>query len=61
MRKVCVVGASGKLGRYLVPRCLERGHPALGVCRAQSVAKLDGFKGRIASVSGATDDRAAGG
>ena len=55
--KVCVVGASGKLGRYLVQHALDRGYEVVGVCREQSVEKLDGFHGRITVVPGATDDR----
>jgi len=55
--KVCIVGASGKLGQYMIGHALDRGYEVVGVCRAQSVAKLDAFKGRIALVPGATDDR----
>jgi NAD(P)-dependent dehydrogenase (short-subunit alcohol dehydrogenase family) len=55
--KVCIVGASGKLGQYMVQHALDRGYEVVGVCRAQSVAKLDRFKGRIAVIPGATDDR----
>jgi uncharacterized protein YbjT (DUF2867 family) len=55
--KVCIVGASGKLGRYMVQHALDRGHEVVGVCRPESVAKLDAFKGRIAIVPGRTDDR----
>jgi len=54
--KVCVVGASGKLGRYLVQHCLARGDEVVGVCRAQSVAKLADFGERIEVVPGATND-----
>lgn len=54
--KVCVVGASGKLGRYLVEHLLERGHEVVGVCRARSVGKLDPFSGRIQVVPGRTND-----
>ena len=55
--RVCIVGASGKLGRYMVRHALERGHEVVGVCRAQSVGKLDDFKGRISVIPGATNDR----
>jgi NAD(P)-dependent dehydrogenase (short-subunit alcohol dehydrogenase family) len=54
--KVCIVGASGKLGQYMVQHALDRGYEVVGVCREQSVEKLDRFKGRIAIVPGATDD-----
>jgi hypothetical protein len=56
--KVCIVGISGKLGRYMLQHCLDRGHEVVGVCREQSVAKLDEFAGRITLVPGATDDPA---
>src|SRR5919108_5013205 len=55
--RVCIVGASGKLGQYMVQHALDRGYEVVGVCREESVAKLDAFKGRITIVSGATDDR----
>lgn len=54
--KVCVIGASGKLGRYMVRHCLDRGCEVVAVCREQSVGKLDEFAGRIAVVPGRTDD-----
>jgi len=56
-RKVCIVGASGKLGQYMVQHALDRGYEVVGVCREQSIAKLDQFKGRMTIVAGATDDR----
>jgi NAD(P)H-binding len=55
--KVCIVGASGKLGWYMAQHALERGYEVVGVCRAQSVGKLDTFKGRITIIPGATNDR----
>ena len=55
--KVCIVGASGKLGRYMVQHCLDRGYEVVGVCREKSVEKLDGFKDRITIVPGPTNDR----
>jgi hypothetical protein len=56
-RKVCIVGASGKLGQYMVEHALNRGYEVVGVCRERSVAKLDRFKGRITVLAGMTDDR----
>jgi NAD(P)-dependent dehydrogenase (short-subunit alcohol dehydrogenase family) len=56
--KVCIVGASGKLGRYMVQHALDRGYEVVGVCREESVEKLDPFKGRMTVVPGRTDDRA---
>jgi putative NADH-flavin reductase len=29
--KVCIVGASGKLGRYMVQHCLDRNYEVVGV------------------------------
>jgi hypothetical protein len=55
--RVCVVGASGKLGRYMVQHALDRGHEVVAVCREQSVDKLAEFEHRITIVPGATDDR----
>jgi len=56
--KVCIVGASGKLGQHMVRHALDRGYEVVGVCRDQSVGKLDGFAGHITIVPGATNDRA---
>jgi hypothetical protein len=57
MRKVCVVGASGKLGQYMVQHSLNKGYEVVGVCREKSIDKLDAFKGRITLFPGATNDR----
>lgn len=59
MKKVAIVGASGKLGRYLVQHALAQGYAATGICRPQSTGKLDEFKERICIVPGATNDRKA--
>jgi hypothetical protein len=57
LMKICIVGASGKLGRYMVQHALDRGYEVVGVCRERSVSKLSAFKRRIAIVPGATNDR----
>jgi len=57
MPKICIVGASGKLGQYMVRHCLERGYEVVGVCRPESVAKLDAVKDRITIIPGKTNDR----
>src|SRR5439155_226840 len=54
--RVCIVGASGKLGQYMVQHALDRGYEAVGVCRAESVEKLNAFKGRITVIPGPTND-----
>lgn len=56
-KRICIVGASGKLGRYMVQHALERGYEVVGVCRPQSVDKLKAFADRITIVPGRTDDR----
>lgn len=55
--KVCIVGASGKLGKYMVQHALDRGYEVVGVCRPRSVEKLEAFRGRITVVPGATNNR----
>jgi hypothetical protein len=56
--KVCIVGASGKLGQYMVQHCLDRDYEVVGVCREKSVEKLAQFEDRITIVPGRTNDRA---
>jgi hypothetical protein len=55
--KVCIVGASGKLGRYMLQHALDRDYEVVGVCRRRSVDKLAAFAGRITVVPGDTNDR----
>lgn len=55
--KVCIIGASGKLGKYMVQHALDRDYEVVAVCRQKSVGKLDEYKGRITIIPGATDDR----
>ncbi len=59
IRRVCIVGASGKLGQYMVQDALDRGWEVVGVCRAQSVDKLERFTrygDRFTVVPGPTND-----
>jgi hypothetical protein len=56
MKMVCIVGASGKLGQYIVQHALDRGYEVVGVCRERSVHKLDAFSGRITIIPGPTND-----
>jgi NAD(P)-dependent dehydrogenase (short-subunit alcohol dehydrogenase family) len=56
MKRVCIIGASGKLGQYMVEHCLARGYEVVGVCREKSLGKLERFKGRITLISGQTND-----
>jgi len=54
--KICIIGASGKLGTYMVQHALDRGYEVVGVCRERSVGKLEAFRGRITVIPGATND-----
>jgi hypothetical protein len=54
--KICIIGASGKLGTYMVRHALERGYEVVGVCRERSVSKLEAYKERITVIPGATND-----
>lgn len=55
-KKICIVGASGKLGRYMLQHALERDYEVVCVCREQSMPKLAPFKDRITIVPGATNN-----
>jgi hypothetical protein len=57
INKICIVGASGKLGQYMVQHSLDRGYEVNGVCRNQSLGKLDRFKESITIFPGATNDQ----
>ncbi len=56
MKKVCIVGASGKLGQYMAQHALDRAYEVVGVCREKSIGKLSRFEDRIEIVSGMTND-----
>ena len=46
------MGASGKLGQYIIEQALAEGHQVHGVCRRESIRKLDRFGDRILTFSG---------
>eukprot|EP00808_Paulinella_micropora_P013928 g70791.t1 len=58
-KKVCIIGCSGKLGRYMVQHCLDRGYTVVGVCRTQSVGKVKDFTDskQLTVFPGDTNDR----
>jgi len=56
MKRICIVGASGKLGQYMVQHALNRGYTVVGVCREKSVPKLEPFKEQITIIPGMTND-----
>lgn len=56
-QRVCIIGASGKLGRHLVRHALDRGYEVVGVCRERSVPKLAEFADQITIVPGPTNNR----
>ena len=55
--KIAVIGASGKLGQYMIQHVLNAGYEVVGVCREKSVSKLDRFLDRINLLPGATNNR----
>ncbi len=56
--KVCIIGISGKLGQYMIQHCLDKGYNVVGVCRPESVSKLDKFAESVQIFPGRTDNRA---
>lgn len=54
--RICIVGASGKLGKYMIQHALDRGYEVVGVCREVSAHKLARFRDCITLVTGATND-----
>lgn len=55
-KKICIVGASGKLGQYMIEHALAAGYQVSAVCREQSLPKLARFVGRIELHGAPTDD-----
>lgn len=55
--KICIIGASGKLGRYMIQHALAQNDEVVGVCRPQSVNKLADWQSQITVIPGYTNDR----
>jgi len=55
-KKICIVGASGKLGQYMIEHALAAGYRVSAVCREQSLPKLARYVGRIELHGAPTDD-----
>ncbi|MEJ1998771.1 MAG: NAD(P)H-binding protein [Maritimibacter sp.] len=58
MKRICIIGITSRLGQYMIEHALERGYEVVGVCRPESVGKLDRFKDRITLFPGHSNDRA---
>lgn len=57
MKRVCIIGISGKLGQYMARHALDRGFEVVGVCRPESLGKLAHFRDRITVFPGRTYGR----
>ncbi|MBL6427716.1 MULTISPECIES: NAD(P)H-binding protein [Maritimibacter] len=57
MKRICIIGISGKLGQYMTEHALKMGYEVQGVCRPESVGKLARFGDRIKVFPGRTNDR----
>ena len=55
--RVCIVGASGKLGRYMVRHALDRGYEVVGVCRERERGEARRVRGPDHDRPGPTNDR----
>ncbi|MGJ8622633.1 MAG: NAD(P)-dependent oxidoreductase [Yoonia sp.] len=56
MKRITIIGISGKLGQYMTEHALSRGYAVTGVCRPESVDKLARFGKRINVIPGSTSD-----
>ena len=57
MKRICIIGISGKLGQYMAEHALKLGYEVRGVCRQESLHKLERFGDQITLFPGRTDDQ----
>ena len=58
MKRICIIGISGKLGLLMAQHCLAWGYEVTGLCRSESAEKLWSFGDSITLVTGDTSDPA---
>ncbi len=58
MKRIAIIGISGKLGQLMAEHALARGYEVIGLCRPESVGKIDHLATRIELVTGKTSDPA---
>lgn len=56
MKRICIIGCSGKLGQYMTEHALARGYEVHGVCRPESVGKMKRWGDRVKLFPARTDD-----
>ncbi len=58
MKRICIIGISGKLGLLLAQYSLAKGYQVTGLCRPESAKKLASFGESVKVVTGDTSDPA---
>lgn len=58
MKRICIIGISGKLGLLMAQHCLAKCYDVTGLCRPESAEKLWSFADGITLMTGDTSDPA---
>lgn len=56
MKRISIIGISGKLGLLMAQHALAKGYEVTGLCRPESAAKLAAYDGSLHVVTGDTSD-----
>lgn len=56
MKRITIIGISGKLGLFLAQHALAKGYHVTGLCRSESAAKLTAYAGNLRLITGDTSD-----